>query len=111
MGLNKETTQFLDMASEGSFSHVSASNGRNILDKILENTPYTGVHDKFPEEVEEKLFKEEPWIVEPEPEPIRNPIQTLAIPTPEPSKEEETPLSDFMLEIEGDLFYVVLGTP
>jgi hypothetical protein len=47
--------------------HVSASNGRNVLNKILENTPYTSIHDEFPEEVEEKLLMEEPEIVEPEP--------------------------------------------
>jgi len=41
MGLRKETVQFLDIASGGSFLHVSASNGRNILNKTLENTPYT----------------------------------------------------------------------
>jgi hypothetical protein len=47
--------------------HVSASNRRNVLNKILENTPYTGIHDEFPEEVEEKLPMEELEIVEPEP--------------------------------------------
>ena len=109
MGLSKETMQFLDIASGGSFLHVSASIGRNIIDKILENTPYTGIHDEFPEEVEEKLLKEEPQIVEPEPEPIQSPIQTSAIPSPEPSKEEEIPLLDFMLEIEDDLFNADFG--
>jgi hypothetical protein len=70
MGLSKETTQFLNIASGGSFLHVSASNGRNILDKILENTPYIGIHDEFPEEAKEKLLKEEPQIVDLEPKPI-----------------------------------------
>jgi hypothetical protein len=32
----------------------------------LENTLYTGVHDEFPEEVEEKLQKEESHITDPE---------------------------------------------
>ena len=36
--------------------------GRTILDKILENTPFTVIHDEFPEEVEEKLPKEESHI-------------------------------------------------
>jgi hypothetical protein len=60
MGHSRETTQFLDIASGGSFLHVSASNDRSILNKILEDTPYTGVHDEFPKEVEETLSITEP---------------------------------------------------
>jgi hypothetical protein len=52
MGLNKETSKFLDIASGGLFLHVSANLGRSILDKILENTP-------LPEEVDKKLLEEE----------------------------------------------------
>ena len=40
------------------FSHKTVSEGKIILDKILENTPYTGIYDEFPEEE-----------VEPSPEP------------------------------------------
>ena len=57
-GLSKKATLFLDISSGGSFSHKTLSDGKAILDKILENTPYTGVYDEFP--------KEE---VEPSPEP------------------------------------------
>ena len=64
MGLDRKTSKYLDTASGGSFLHVSANLGRSILDKILENTPYTGIHDEFPEEVEEKLPKEESQIAE-----------------------------------------------
>jgi hypothetical protein len=59
MGLSKETTQFLDITSGGSFLHVSANLGRSIFDKSLENTPFTGIQEEFPKEVEEKLPKEE----------------------------------------------------
>ena len=52
MGLNKETSKFLDIPSGGLFLHVSANLGRSILDKILENTP-------LPKEVEEKLLEED----------------------------------------------------
>ena len=76
--------------------------GRSILDKILENTPYTGIHDEFPEEVEEKLPKEESQIAESKPLP--SPIQTSAILSPEPQKKEETPILDFMFDFEDDLF-------
>ena len=50
MGLNRETSKFLDVASGGSFLDVSANSGRSILNKDLENTP-------SPEEVEEKLLE------------------------------------------------------
>jgi len=95
MGLNKETSKFLDIASGGSFLHVSANLGRSILDKVLENTP-------LPKEVEEKLLEVESQIAEPESLP--NPSQTLAVPNPKPPKKEETPLSDFMLEFKVKLF-------
>ena len=53
MGLSKDSTQFLDISSRGAFLHLSASEARAILNKILENTPYTGIHDELPEEEEE----------------------------------------------------------
>jgi hypothetical protein len=52
-GPNKEATLFLDISSGGSFSHKTIREGKVILDKILENTPYTGVHDEFPKEDDE----------------------------------------------------------
>ena len=50
MGLDRKTSKHLNMASGGSFLHVSTNMGRSILTKILEN---------IPEEVEEKLLEEE----------------------------------------------------
>jgi hypothetical protein len=93
IGLNRETSKFLDTALGGSFLHVSANLGRSILTRILENTP---------EEVEEKLLEEESQIAEPEPLP--NPSQTSTVLDPEPPEKEETPISDFMLEFEDELF-------
>jgi hypothetical protein len=52
--LSGETAQFLDSASGGSFLHCSASEGRNILRKILENIPNTSIHDDGLEDVVEK---------------------------------------------------------
>ena len=57
MGLERKTSKLLNMASGGSFLHVSANMGRSILMKILEN---------IPKEVEEKPLEEESQIVEPE---------------------------------------------
>ena len=48
LGLSEESTQFLDIALGGAFLHLSNSEGRAILDTILENSPYTDVHDDSP---------------------------------------------------------------
>ena len=90
MGLSGETAQLLDTTSGGTFLHYSASEGRNILRKILENTPYTSVRDNGPEDVVEKTPEIEPVIVEPE--PLATPLEASTIlQVPEPSKEEEIP--------------------
>jgi hypothetical protein len=49
-GLSKEAALHLDIASGGSFSHKLISEGKAILEKILENTPYTSIFDEFPKE-------------------------------------------------------------
>jgi hypothetical protein len=92
MGLDRKTTKPLDTALGGSFLHVS-TNSRSILTKILENTP---------KEVEKKPLEEESQIAEPKSLPNLSPAS--AIPNPESSKKEETPISDFMLEFEDELF-------
>jgi hypothetical protein len=66
--LGPESAVFLDSSSGGSFAHLTLSGCRDILGKILENTPCTGVSDKFPDEEEPmpntlsepKPIKEEP---------------------------------------------------
>jgi hypothetical protein len=40
--------------------HETINKGKAILEKILENTPYTGISDEFPKEEKE---------IEPSPEP------------------------------------------
>ena len=49
-GLSEKSAHFLDIASIGVFLHLSISEGRAILDRTLENTPYTDVHDDSPKE-------------------------------------------------------------
>ena len=73
--------------------HVSSNTGRSILTTILEDAP---------KEVEEKLLEEESQIAKFE--SIENPSPTSAILDPEPPEKEETPISDFMLEFEDELF-------
>jgi len=75
-GLCEESAILLDTSSGGSFIHLTLSEGKVVLNKILDNTPYTGIFDEFPnEEVKEtpELNKE---------------IQTIKPTSPEPEKEE-----------------------
>ena len=73
--------------------HVSANTGRSILTKILEDAP---------EEVEEKPLEEESQIAEPE--SLQNTSPTSAILDPESPEKEETPILDFKIELEDELF-------
>jgi len=93
MGLDRKTSKLLNITSGGSFLHVSANTGRSILMKILEN---------IPEEIEEKPLEEESQIAEHK--SLLDPSPTLAIPNPKPPEKKETPISDFMLEFEDELF-------
>jgi hypothetical protein len=54
-GLGPESGVFLDSSSERSFTHLTLSWCKDILGKILENTPYTGIFDKFSDEEEEPM--------------------------------------------------------
>jgi hypothetical protein len=45
-GLGPESAFFLDSSSRGSFTHLTLSKCKDILTKILQNTPYTGVEDR-----------------------------------------------------------------
>jgi hypothetical protein len=60
LGLNKEAALYLNTASGGSFLHETIKEGKAILEKILKNTPYTGIFDEFPKEEKE---------IEPSPKP------------------------------------------
>jgi hypothetical protein len=42
VGLDDESAKFLDTSTGGLFSHLTLSEGKEILGKILENTPYRG---------------------------------------------------------------------
>jgi hypothetical protein len=103
VGLSRETAQLLDTTSGGSFLHCSASEGRNILRKILENTPNTSIYDDVPKDVVEKIPEEEPLIVEPE--PLATPLEaSTVLQVPEPPKVEEIPPLENMSEFEDELF-------
>jgi hypothetical protein len=52
LGLSEKSTHFLNIALGEAFLHLSVTEGRAILDTILENSPYTNVHDDSPKEKE-----------------------------------------------------------
>ena len=105
LGLSEESTQFLDIASGGAFLHLSNSEGRAILDTILENSPYTDVHHDSPEEKDDPIPTQEDVLIA---ESLPNPSNSLTpnhIPesflrTP---KEEEIHPLEFPFEFEEDL--------
>jgi len=59
MGLNKDSMNFLDMASREAFLHLSASKARTILNKIIGCIPYTSIHDELSEEEKESSSDQE----------------------------------------------------
>jgi hypothetical protein len=74
--------------------HITAEQAKYILIKIVDNLL----------EEDEKLLEEEPKIAEPKIFPERAQPLALAILDPEPPKEEETPILDFMFEFKDELF-------
>jgi len=105
-GLSKEAALFLDSSSGGSFSHKTVSEGKAILDKILENTPYTGVYDEFPEEQVETSPEPKEETPATELETPLDSSQELVVEKP-PKKtqleDDDSPL-EFPFEFEEDIF-------
>ena len=82
MGLNKDSMNFLDMASRRAFLYLSTTEARTILNKILGSTPYTGIHDELPKEEDESSSKQEEEVLIVKSQPLQS--HSLAI-NPEPS--------------------------
>jgi len=109
LGLSKEAALHLDISSGGSFTHKIINEGKAILERILENTPYTDIYDEFsevvdscPDQQEEALTAEsktpsnpshDPVVVGP---PIKGTYHTLEDDEPHPSS--------FPIEFTEDLF-------
>jgi hypothetical protein len=115
MGLDDESAKFLDTSSGGSLSHLTLSEGKDILGKILEKTPYTGIFDVFPEEKEEPMpnILSEPKSIEEK--HIFPTIQSVEDCTPltktwftdepfQPYMEVDDPSCDFIYEFYDELF-------
>ena len=105
MGLSEKSTQFLDITSGGAFLHLSISEGRAILETILENSPYTDGHHDSPEEKDISIPKQEEVSTA---KSLPIPSKSLAVnPIPEPflgtRMEEEIHPFEFSFEFEENL--------
>lgn len=103
MGLDKESAQYLDIAAGGSFIHKTVSEGRTILERILENTSF--LEPTKPPCEEATPSQETLQLAESDPASCTS--QDLASePPPEPgnSDDEEIQPSEFPFIIEDDLF-------
>jgi hypothetical protein len=87
----------LNISSHGSFIHLTSSEARTVLDKILARTNDGPLELKT---LEEKILQ----IASPEPMPkTSQPIDIQRIESP----QEEIPLPDFTNDIEDDLFSIM----
>ncbi len=68
MGLDKESTFYLNITAGGSFMHKTPSEGKIILDCILESTSLMAQSDEPPPEVSVSKI-EEPSTIESQSEP------------------------------------------
>jgi len=96
LGLNKEAALHLDSASRGSFLHKTINEGQAILEKTLENTPYTSIFDEFPKE--EK-------VVEPSPKPQDEEHTTeldISIDSSNNLVVEKPPIEGMQTQLEDD---------
>jgi hypothetical protein len=114
LGLNVESSKFLDSSSGGSFVDLTLNEGRVILEKNLANTPYTEIYDEFPEEPLE-MQPEEPSIDIPEPKdatPSHTPTfttthisDTISEPIPKPFSDSCDSPCEFPFNFYDELFY------
>ena len=107
MGLSKDSRESLDVASRGAFLHLSSSEARTILDKIIGITPYTSIHNELSEEEKKSSPNQEEKVLIAKSQPLQS--QDLAI-NPEPSisqnlnplKEEKIQPLKIPFEIKDD---------
>jgi len=110
LGLSKEATFHLVISSGGSSWPKTISEGKAVLQKILKNTPYTGIFYEFPKEEVEPSPDQQEEAHTTEYEIPLNPIHDLVAEEPPTMgtqhtlEDDEPHLSMFPFEIEEDLF-------
>jgi hypothetical protein len=106
LGLEKESTLYLDITARGLFAHKTTTEGKNILDRILENT--SPVIETEPLQGHESSYKD-PSIADFEPFHISS-LGIETSPEPRTSKEEEIQPSKFSFPFEEDLYENLINT-
>ena len=104
-GLDKGSALHLDLTFGGSFAHLTPSEGREVLNKILDKTSFICIHEPVPTEPE--MHQEEPSETEPEPLESQSVGLTSELSPklkPEIVEEEDSLPPKFLRSIEYDLF-------
>jgi hypothetical protein len=92
MGLDRKTSEYLNLSSQGSFLHIFTAKGRELLLNISQATL---TYEAKPKVLEEEEFQIAEYEI------IPNLSQSSAIIIP---NEEETSVSDFIYEFEDEYF-------
>ena len=100
MGLRQELAWYIDISFGGSFTHKTPTEGREILDRILENTLFFEDY-----KTKDESSHEEPSTTESESLNISS-LDSAVETSPEPRipKEEENQPSGFPSKFEEDLY-------
>ena len=104
-GLDKESAHHLDLTFGGYFAHFTSSEGREVLNKILDRTSFICIYKPVPTEPE--MRHEAPSEIESEPLESQS-IDSIYETSPElksETSEEEDPLPpEFLRSIKSDVF-------
>lgn len=105
-GLNSESAKFLDCSSRGSFANLTPSEGWIVLNKILENTPYTRIYDEFPDEAPDEPIEEEQTPLESKyiDSPLTPTFDTFSEPILQPNLDSFDPPCALHYECYNELF-------
>jgi hypothetical protein len=104
-GLDKESAHHLDLTFGGSFAHLTPTEGREVLDRILDRTSFISMQETTL--VEPKVHQEEVPAIKSEPIGSQ-PVDSTPEPSPElkpetPEEEGPQPL-EFLQNFEDDNF-------
>ena len=109
-GLKPESAHFMNVASEGSVMYKTEVEVRTLLEKVLNNTDYTGIYDDPPEPIEQPSETQQLQILSVTSSPPPPYIEEITEPPKSPDHE---PLIEDMPMFIPDLFteqeYLELG--
>jgi len=104
-GLRTDSMTYLDKASRGSFLYKIVSDAKTILNRILQNTEYTGVYEDPPEKSREPTRRAEPSTQSPTPCPQKISEPNFSTSNPEPFIENHRPFFLSMFDDHESIMY------